>query len=65
MTALYHVCFVVPDIEEAMLDFEGAAGVEWNELQTSRLADWDYRIVFTKGGLPFIELIEGAPGSPP
>ncbi|SDY94176.1 Glyoxalase/Bleomycin resistance protein/Dioxygenase superfamily protein [Saccharopolyspora shandongensis] len=64
MTAFYHVCFVVPDVEKAMRDFESSAGVEWHEPQAARLGDWDYRIVFTKGGAPFIELIEGPPGSP-
>jgi hypothetical protein len=31
---------------------------------SDRLGEWDYRIVFTAGGPPFIELIEGPPGSP-
>ncbi|MEU5852621.1 VOC family protein [Saccharopolyspora shandongensis] len=64
MTAFYHVGVVVPDVEKAMRDFESSAGVEWHEPQATRLGDWDYRIVFTKGGAPFIELIEGPPGSP-
>ncbi|WP_432930714.1 VOC family protein [Microbispora sp. CA-135349] len=28
------------------------------------VGEWDYRIVFTAGGPPFIELIEAAPGGP-
>lgn len=64
MTAFYHVCFVVPDIERAMRDFQRAAGVEWSDPVSDRLGEWDYRIAFTTGGPPFIELIEGAPGSP-
>ncbi|GAA2941921.1 VOC family protein [Streptomyces enissocaesilis] len=64
MTAFYHVCFVVPDIEQAMQDFQRAAGAEWSDPVSDRLGEWDYRIVFTAGGPPFIELIEGPPGSP-
>ncbi|WP_407562263.1 VOC family protein [Streptomyces sp. 184] len=64
MTAFYHVCFVVPDIERAMLDLQRSARVEWSDPVSDRLGEWDYRIVFTAGGPPFIELIEGSSGSP-
>ncbi|WP_031486968.1 VOC family protein [Streptomyces bicolor] len=64
MVAFYHVCFAVQDLDQAMRDFQRAAGVEWSEPVSDRLGEWDYRIVFTTGGPPFIELIEGAPGSP-
>lgn len=64
MTAFYHVCFAVPDIERAMRDFSRSAGVEWSDPMSDRLGEWDYRIAFTTGGPPFIELIEGADGSP-
>jgi hypothetical protein len=64
MTAFYHVCFAVPDLDEAMHDFQRAAGVEWGIPQPGRLSEWDYRIVFSAGGPPFIELIEGPAGSP-
>lgn len=64
MVAFYHVCFAVQDLEQAMRDFQRSAGVEWSEPKSDRLGEWDYRIVFTAGGPPFIELIEGAPGSP-
>ncbi|NGO78250.1 VOC family protein [Streptomyces sp. YC504] len=64
MTAFYHVCFVVPQLEPAMRDFTLAAGVQWCEPRTHRLGDWDYRLTFTRGDAPFIELIEGPVGSP-
>lgn len=64
MTTFYHVCFAVPDLEQAMRDLEHAAGVEWSEPLSDRIGDWDFRIVFTKGGAPFIELIEANAGSP-
>ncbi|MGW0736822.1 VOC family protein [Streptomyces sp. NPDC002851] len=64
MTTHYHVCFVVPELEPAMRDFSNAAGVEWREPRTHRLGDWEYRLTFSAGGPPFIELIQGPPGSP-
>ncbi|POX42766.1 hypothetical protein C3486_04150 [Streptomyces sp. Ru73] len=72
MTGFYHVCFVVPDIEQAMRDFRRSAGVEWSDPVSDRMGEWDYRIVFSrggsrgssKGGPPFIELITGPAGSP-
>ncbi|MFE7312333.1 VOC family protein [Streptomyces sp. NPDC057555] len=64
MTGFYHVCFVVPDIEQAMQDFRRTAGVEWSDPVSDRMGEWDYRIVFSKGGSPFIELITGPAGSP-
>ncbi|MFE3456057.1 VOC family protein [Nocardiopsis aegyptia] len=64
MAAFYHVCFVVPDLEAAMGDLAASAGVGWSEPRSDRIGDWDFRIVFTTGGAPFIELIEGPEGSP-
>ncbi|WP_187412898.1 VOC family protein [Streptomyces sp. WAC01526] len=64
MTAFYHVRFVVPDLDRAIQDFQRAAGVEWSDPVSDRLGEWDYRIVFTTGGPPFIELVEGPSGSP-
>ncbi|MEV5505397.1 VOC family protein [Streptomyces orinoci] len=60
----YHVCFAVQDIEAAMDDFQRAAGLEWSEPVSDRIGEWDFRIAFTTGGPPFIELIEGPAGSP-
>jgi len=64
MTAFYHVCFVVPDLEQAMRDLGRAAGVEWADPVARSLGEWDFRIVFSAGGPPFVELIEGAEDSP-
>ncbi len=64
MTAFYHVCFAVPNIERAMEDFQRSAGVRWSAPLSDRLGEWDYRIVFSTEGPPFIELIEGPAGSP-
>ncbi|KUM74792.1 VOC family protein [Streptomyces curacoi] len=64
MSRFYHVCFVVPDLEAAMRDLSTAAAVEWREPMAASIGEWDYRIVFTAGGEPFIELIEAPPGGP-
>jgi hypothetical protein len=64
MTAFYHVCFVVPDIERAMEDLGRSVGAAWGAPVSDRLGEWDFRIAFTRGGPPFIELIEGPAGSP-
>lgn len=60
----YHVCFTVPDLAAAMRDFTPAAAVEWQQPADDRIGEWDYRIVFTAGGPPFIELIEAPTGGP-
>lgn len=64
MNAFYHVCFTTPDLETTMEDFVRAAAVSWQPPVQGRVADWDYRMAFTAGGPPFIELIETAPGGP-
>ncbi|TDC72160.1 VOC family protein [Streptomyces hainanensis] len=64
MTGFYHVCFTVPELEAAMRDLTAAAGVRWSDPVASSIGDCDYRIVFTRGGPPFIELIQAAPGGP-
>ncbi|MGP4102865.1 VOC family protein [Nonomuraea sp. KM90] len=60
----YHVGFVVPDIEAAMRDFSRTVGIEWNAVREGRLGDWAYRIVFSRYGPLYTELIEGPAGSP-
>ncbi|MFI7230650.1 VOC family protein [Nonomuraea angiospora] len=64
MSAYYHVCFTVPDLQAAMRDLSSAAAVTWHDPRDGRIGDWDYRIVFSTGGPAFIELIEAAPGGP-
>ncbi|CAL9286711.1 VOC family protein [Streptomyces sp. SudanB182_2057] len=60
----YHVCFVVPDIERAMSDLTRSTGARWSVILEDSLGEWDYRLAFTKGGPPYIELVQGPPGSP-
>ncbi|MET8681760.1 VOC family protein [Streptomyces sp. NPDC004647] len=64
MSGFYHVCFVVPDLDAAMRDFTTAAAVKWKKPVKAQIGEWDYRIVFTAGGAPFIELIEAPSDGP-
>jgi ketosteroid isomerase-like protein len=64
MARHYHLCFVVQDIEAAAREMTQTLGVAWSPIRDGRLGDWDYRIVFTVDGPPFLELVEGPPGSP-
>lgn len=62
--AFYHVCFAVPDLELAMRDLGNAAGCAWNAPWEENLGEWEYRMTFSCGEPPFIELVTGSPGSP-
>ncbi|WP_274914570.1 VOC family protein [Streptomyces sp. WZ-12] len=63
--SFYHVCFVVPDMAAAIRDLGAAAGVEFSAPRADRIGEWDFRIAFTRGAPPHIELIEpAAPGGP-
>ncbi len=64
MGRYYHLCFVVQDIEAATREMTETLGVAWSPVRDGRLGEWDYRIVFSVEGPPFLELIEGPPGSP-
>jgi catechol 2,3-dioxygenase-like lactoylglutathione lyase family enzyme len=60
----YHVCFVVPDVDRAMREAGEASGIGWRPPRVHHLAGWAYRLVFSSGGPPYVELIAGPPGSP-
>ncbi|MFB7630747.1 VOC family protein [Streptomyces sp. NPDC056149] len=63
--SFYHVCFVVPDMAAAIRDLGAAADVEFSAPRADRIGEWDFRIAFTRGAPPHIELIEpAAPGGP-
>lgn len=64
MTAFYHLCFVVADLERATADLTRTVGVQWSPVRAGRLGDWDYCITFSLDGPPFLEVIQGPPGSP-
>jgi catechol 2,3-dioxygenase-like lactoylglutathione lyase family enzyme len=60
----FHVCYVVPDLEAAMEELSRVIGVRWQEPRDRASGDLRWRLVYSEGPLPFIELVEGAPGSP-
>ena len=64
MPGFYHLCFVVADIDAACRELGATLGIEWSPVRDGRLGEWDYRIVFSIHGPPFVELIQGPPGSP-
>lgn len=64
MADFYHVCFAVPDIERAMEELTAATGARWAQPRSETMGEWGFRIVFSQGDAPFVELIEGSPGSP-
>jgi len=64
VNSFYHLCFVVPDLDQASRDLSRTVGVSWSPVRTGRLGEWDYRIVFSTQGPPFFELVQGPAGSP-
>ncbi|MEU8621743.1 VOC family protein [Streptomyces sp. NPDC048623] len=63
--SFYHVGFAVPDLAAAMRELRAAAGIGWAEPRSGRIGEWEYRIVFSRPGPPFVELIEAVgPGGP-
>jgi hypothetical protein len=64
VSPFYHVCFTTPDLAATMQDLTRSAGLTWQPPVEGKLADWHYRMAFTAGGSPFIELIETDPGGP-
>ena len=59
----WQVGLVVQNIEEAQEELTRALGVEWCEI-AELSNEWDYRLVLSRQGPPYIELLEGPPGSP-
>ena len=59
----YHLGFAVPDLDRAAADLTAVAGLDWSPARDGELGAWRYRIAFTTRA-PYLELIEGPPGSP-
>lgn len=64
MRGLYHVGFAVPDVEAAREAVGRALSVEFGPAKSRRIGDWGTRVALSVEGPPFLELIEGPPGSP-
>ena len=64
MEPFFQVGVIVEDIEAAMDELTRAQNVKWGKLMNRRLGEWKFKRVFSLDGPPYIELIEGPPGSP-
>jgi hypothetical protein len=60
----FHVCYVVPDLEAAMDELTRTIGTEWKEPRDRESGDMRWRLVYSEGAPPFVELVEGQPGTP-
>ena len=63
MKPYFQVGFVVPNLEAAMVEFGAGLGVELVGPQERDLGEWILRIAFAQTPPPYVELIEGPPGS--
>jgi hypothetical protein len=55
---------LVPDLDAAMKELSAMLGVRWGAPVEAEQGEWKVRVVFCQEGPPWIELIEGSPGSP-
>jgi catechol 2,3-dioxygenase-like lactoylglutathione lyase family enzyme len=60
----FHVCYIVPDLEASMEELTNVMGVSWQPARDRESGNMRWRLVYTLDGPPFIELVEGQPGSP-
>lgn len=64
MGTFFHVGILVADLELAMEEVGTAMDTTWTKPLSRRLGEWEVRVAFAASGPPFLELIEGEPGSP-
>src|SRR5260370_13688336 len=60
----FHVCYVVPDLEAAMTELTAAMGVQWEEPRDRASGEMRWRLVYSVGTPPLVELVEGQAGTP-
>jgi Glyoxalase/Bleomycin resistance protein/Dioxygenase superfamily len=60
----WQVGIVVADIERSMAELTRALGVDWGPLVERELEGWRILVVFSREGPPYLELLQGSPGSP-
>ncbi|WP_432197505.1 VOC family protein [Streptomyces sp. bgisy027] len=64
MRGLYHVGFAMPDVEAARAAVGRTLSVEFGPVKSRQIGDWVTLVALSVEGPPFLELIEGPPGSP-
>jgi hypothetical protein len=60
----FHVGLVVEDLDAAMKELSAATGLQWAKVVTREIGDWTYRLVYSRTGPPYVELVEGGEGTP-
>ena len=61
----FQVGVLVQDIEASRDELGRALGLSWTDIVDRDVTDdWKIRICFSREGPPYIELVEGPPGSP-
>ena len=60
----FQVGMLVQDIEASRAELAEGLGVTWSSIVERQVGDWKIRVCFVKEGPPYLELIEGPPGSP-
>ncbi len=60
----FQVGVLVEDLDAARDELGQALGLEWSDIVVRQNGEWEIRVCFAKQGPPFLELIEGPPGSP-
>jgi catechol 2,3-dioxygenase-like lactoylglutathione lyase family enzyme len=60
----FQVGVLVEDLDAAREELGNALGLEWSDVVERVNGDWKIRVCFARQGPPFLELIEGPPGSP-
>jgi len=54
----------VSDIDNAMQEITAGLGLSWTDIRDMTVGEWNIRVAFARQGPPFIELVQGPPGSP-
>jgi hypothetical protein len=60
----FQVGVLVRDIEAARVELGAALGLDWSDVVVREVDEWTIRVCFCRQGPPYLELIEGPPGSP-
>jgi hypothetical protein len=64
MKPFFQAGIVVPDLERAMQELTDALDVHWAKPVERQFEGSPLRMVFSLDGPPYLELVEGPPGSP-
>jgi hypothetical protein len=59
-----HVGCSVGNLAAAMAELTSSQGLKWRRVNEITIGDWPIRLVYSTQGPPYVELVEGPPGSP-